>query len=123
MLDARRLTWRLAVAGALAIGAAAAPATAGRLDDFARCLRDNGTTMYGTFWCPQCEAQRELFGRSERYLRYVECAYEDSDEKTPACRKAGIKSYPTWAFPDGSRLTGRQTLERLARQSGCELPE
>jgi len=94
-----------------------------QLDGFARCLRDSGATFYGTYWCPQCAAQRELFGRAERYLRYVECADRGTDAQTPVCKRAGIKGYPTWEFRDGTRVTGRQSLERLAQHTKCDLPK
>jgi glutaredoxin len=106
----------------LATTAGAAHAWKPQLDSFARCVRDSGATFYGTYWCPQCKAQRELFGRADRYIRYVECAEQGTDEQTRACKKAGIKSYPTWEFGDGSRVTGRQPLERLAQHTRCELP-
>jgi hypothetical protein len=101
----------------------AARAWGKRLDDFAKCVSDSGATFYGTYWCPQCTRQRELFGRSDRYVRYVECASEGTDEQKRVCKKAGIRSYPTWEFGDGSRVTGRQSLERLADRTGCALPD
>jgi hypothetical protein len=122
------MTFRgLAGAAAFGLFVAAAPSTAGawgqRLDDFAKCVTDNGATFYGTYWCPQCDRQRELFGRSDHYLNYVECAYRDSDETKRECKRAGIKSYPTWEFGDGSRVAGFQSLRKLADRTGCELPE
>ncbi|MGH7894150.1 MAG: hypothetical protein ACREQL_05730 [Candidatus Binatia bacterium] len=121
----RRRQWKHLAIGACALAVLgfshighAAP-----LDEFARCLRNSPATFYGTFWCPQCDRQRQMFGRSERYLHYVECAYDNGGGQTPACRRARIERYPTWEFGDGSRVTGRQSLEQLSRRSGCKLPE
>ncbi|RMF40028.1 MAG: tandem-95 repeat protein, partial [Planctomycetota bacterium] len=33
-----------------------------------------------------------------------------------------ITEYPTWEFPDGTRLTGVQTLETLSQRSGVPIP-
>jgi hypothetical protein len=118
---------RLAMASVLGLVLAGGASTAGawgqRLDDFAKCVSDSGATFYGTYWCPQCDRQRDLFGMSDRYLNYVECAYRDSDEQKRECKRAGVKSYPTWEFGDGSRMTGFQTLRRLADRTDCALPE
>ena len=112
-----------AIALGVVVGAGSAGAWGQRLDEFARCVTESGAVFYGTYWCPQCTRQRELFGRSDHYIRYVECATEGSDEPKRVCKKAGIKSYPTWEFGDGTRSTGRQSLERLASKTGCTLPD
>jgi hypothetical protein len=38
------------------------------------------------------------------------------------CKQAGIQHYPTWQFPDGSRVEGPQPLNVLADKTGCKLP-
>jgi len=118
-----RLVAAMAVGVLIAGSASTAGAWGQRLDDFAKCITDGGATFYGTYWCPQCDRQREAFGRSDRYLNYVECASRDSDEAKRECKRADIKSYPTWEFGDGTRATGFQSLRRLADRTGCELPE
>ncbi|HXJ33038.1 MAG TPA: hypothetical protein VMS22_03290 [Candidatus Eisenbacteria bacterium] len=107
---------------ALAVLGFVAGARAASLDAFARCLRDRGATFYGASWCPQCAKQRRLFGTSERFLRYVECADEGGDQ-TAACGRAGITGYPTWEFADGTRVAGRLSLEQLGQRAGCKLPD
>ena len=115
---------RLAAAVVLFLFAASTAAAWGRrLDDFAKCVSDSGATFYGTYWCPQCDRQRAVFGSSSRYLNYVECAYRDSDETKRECKRANVRGYPTWDFGDGTRATGFQSLQRLADRTGCEFPE
>lgn len=92
------------------------------LDSFAACLSEKGATFYGAFWCPHCNNQKKLFGTSAKLLPYTECSTPDSKGTTQACQDAGIQSYPTWIFADGSRLTGEQTLQTLAEKTGCVLP-
>lgn len=93
------------------------------LDGFAVCLKEKGATMYGTYWCPYCKKQKEKFGRAERQLKYVECAMPGNPRsQAPVCREAGVTSYPTWTFADGSRTAGVQELSDLAEKTGCALP-
>lgn len=93
----------------------------GKLDTFAACLGEKGATFYGAFWCPHCAEQKALFGTSAKLLPYTECSTPDSKGVTPVCQEAGITSYPTWQYPDGSRTTGVQTLAALAEKTGCPI--
>ena len=94
----------------------------GELDDFALCLNEKGATFYGAFWCPHCKQQKAAFGKSSGKIPYVECSTPDGQRQTTACEEANIRSYPTWEFADGERLTGPQTLTTLADKTGCNLP-
>ncbi|MBI2612457.1 hypothetical protein HYW59_01430 [Candidatus Kaiserbacteria bacterium] len=93
------------------------------LDSFAQCLKDKGAIFYGAFWCPHCQNTKRMFGSSEKLLPYVECSTPDGKAQLQACIDKEIKSYPTWEFADGSRLTGERTLQELADKTGCALPE
>lgn len=106
--------------GTLAYRASNAPTP---LDGFAACLKEKGATMYGTYWCPYCKKQKELFGKAFRSAKYVECAMPGNPRaQAPACRDAGVQSYPTWIFADGSKEVGVQELTDLAEKTGCTLP-
>jgi len=94
----------------------------GELDTFATCLKDQGATFYGAFWCPHCQNQKKLFGKSVDLLPYVECSTPDGQEQTQACQDKKIESYPTWEFKDGSRETGEIPLATLAEKTSCVLP-
>lgn len=94
----------------------------GELDNFAACLSEKGAKFYGAYWCPHCQAQKALFGKSKDKLPYVECA-DSTKAQADACAEAGIQGYPTWIFADMSSTTGEQTLEFLAQKTGCVLPE
>jgi len=96
-------------------------AMARNLDGFARCLRREGARFYGTVWCPHCDAQRELFGRAVRYLPYVECSIDGTQQLRAEC--AGISGFPTWTFRDGSEIPGRLSLEALAGKTGCDVDQ
>jgi hypothetical protein len=94
----------------------------GPLDTFTQCLKDSGTVFYGAFWCPHCQVQKKMFGNSVKLLPYVECSNPDGKTQKQECKDKGVTSYPTWEFPDGSRLTGEVALETLAEKTSCTLP-
>ena len=103
----------------LALLLAGAGVAHANLDDFARCLTKAGARFYGTSWCPHCAAQRRMFGTAFRDVTYVECSVNGTKDTTEECRAAGVTSYPTWTFADGSRATGELSLERLASRTRC----
>ncbi len=92
----------------------------GEFDAFTQCLTDSNVTYYGAFWCPNCQEQERLFGRSKRFINYVECSTPQRTQKA-VCNEAGIEAYPTWDI-DGFRVQGVQPLESLALATSCELP-
>ncbi|NBV77308.1 hypothetical protein EBR66_04055 [bacterium] len=94
-----------------------------KLDGFAQCLKDKGVVFYGAFWCAHCQKTKAMFSRSAALLPYVECSTQNAQDQTPICKEKGIKSYPTWKFPDGSELVGEHTLQEFADKSGCALPQ
>lgn len=98
-------------------------ASPGKYDSFAMCLKDKGAVFYGAFWCPHCIATKKLFGSSQKLLNYVECSTPDGNSQTQACIDKGVKSYPTWEFADGSRLTGEIPLAQLGEKTSCALPD
>lgn len=93
----------------------------GKYDSFASCLKEKKVVFYGAFWCPHCQDQKRLFGKSERYLPYVECSTADGRGQLKVCQDKKINSYPTWEFSNGERLTGRLSLAELAKKTGCKL--
>ena len=84
------------------------------LDDFAKCITENGATMYGAEWCPHCKNQKEMFGDSFQYVNYVECTINKD-----ACLAAGVKGYPTWKFSDGTSQSGEVSIQFLSQKTGC----
>jgi hypothetical protein len=93
-----------------------------RLDAFAKCLTAKQAKMYGAFWCPHCEEQKEKFGSSFQYAPYIECGIKGSKGIEPVCTQAGIKRFPTWIFADGTRVEGEHELDFLGQETGCSLP-
>jgi hypothetical protein len=98
------------------------PPPPGLYTAFAKCIASTPTKFYGAWWCPHCRNQKNEFGDAAQYLPYVECSTPDASGQTQICIDAGIKNYPTWVFPDGSRLTGEVPLATLAQKTSCTLP-
>jgi thiol-disulfide isomerase/thioredoxin len=94
----------------------------GPLDEFASCITGTGAQFYGAFWCPHCQDQKKIFGRSAKKLPYVECSTPDGKGQLPACKEKGIEGYPTWVFADGSRISSKLELTDLAEKTKCTLP-
>ena len=76
--------------------------------------------MYGAYWCPHCANQKQMFGPSFKYVKYVECDPKGNDANPQLCTEKGIDGYPTWIHGD-TRLSGEQTLRELSSISGCKL--
>jgi len=93
----------------------------GKYDDFAQCIANSGAKFYGAWWCPHCQAQKALFGKSAKQLPYVECSTQDQ-KQNKTCDDLGITGYPTWVFPDGSRATGEKTFAELGAKTNCPVP-
>lgn len=92
----------------------------GKFDALAGCLSDKGVKMYGAWWCPHCKNQKDMFGKSFKYINYVECAVPDSrQEQTRECQDAGIEGYPTWVFPDGRIVQGEVKPEKFSDITNC----
>ena len=82
-------------------------------------LADSGALFYGASWCPHCQEQKRLFGASEDRLPYVECSPGGPrGGVASSCVSAGVTTYPTWIFPDGSRVTAVISLRELAERVG-----
>jgi thiol-disulfide isomerase/thioredoxin len=94
----------------------------GKLDIFAACLGQKGAMFYGAFWCPHCQDQKAMFGKSAKLIPYTECSTPDGNSQLAVCKDKKIEGYPTWEFADGSRKTGKVPLETLSEKTGCPLP-
>ncbi len=95
----------------------------GKLDIFAQCLKDKGAVFYGAFWCPHCQNQKTMFGKSQKLLPYVECSTPDGKGQLAVCKEKNVTGYPMWEFSDGSRESGEVSLEKLSEKTSCPLPQ
>lgn len=99
--------------------------SAHKYDGFAHCLKDRGVKMYGAWWCPHCQEQKEKFGETSfKLVPYTECGVPgDVKGQNPQCKQDGITHFPTWQFPPtGERVERVFTLEELGDRTGCSLP-
>jgi hypothetical protein len=94
----------------LGVALFAGPAAASELIDFARCISKAGATYYTADWCPHCARQNEMFGAGLGYVHSVDCTNGCDD----------VRSFPTWTFRDGSRISGVASFDALSRRTGCQ---
>lgn len=94
----------------------------GKYDNFAKCLNDKGAVFFGAFWCPHCQNQKKAFGKSFKYVKYIECSTPDGRGQTKECKDKNIEGYPTWDFTDGSRESSEVPFPKLSEKTGCTLP-
>lgn len=89
----------------------------------AQCLKDNDVTMYGAYWCPNCQKQKRDFGDAFKLLGEVECDPRGENAEPERCIEKEISKTPTWIQEkDGEevkRLLGHQKIEALAEAFGC----
>lgn len=106
----------LILVGGIYLASRSSQPTITGLDDFAKCLTDKGTVMYGAAWCSHCQNTKRTFGESFQYIKYVECPVE-----TQVCIEKQINGYPTWILGDGTKLEGEQSLDNLSKLTSCPL--
>jgi len=88
----------------------------------AQHLKQVGAKMYGAWWCPHCQEQKQLFGKTAAsQFPYIECDPRGQNPQPDLCQTAGIESYPTWEI-NGKTYSGTQSLEELANASGYQGP-
>jgi uncharacterized membrane protein len=100
-------------------GAASSTMSADRLAALADHLRESGATLYGAYWCPHCQEQKQAFGAAAGRLPYVECDPRGTNAQPAACQAAGVRAYPTWII-DGQKIEGEIPPSELGRLSGFE---
>lgn len=120
----RRAIYAVLIVAAFGLAYYLGNCTQHKYDGFARCLTDRGVKVYGAWWCPHCQEQKEKFGASFEYAPYVECGVKgDLHATSQACKDDNIKHYPTWQFPPtGERVERVFSLEELSDRTGCSLP-
>lgn len=82
-------------------------------------MADHGAVMYGSFKCPHCNLQKEMFGGAFRYIKYVECNPKGENADPSLCLAKGIMNYPTWEI-DGKFYEGAMPLEQLSKITGYD---
>jgi len=119
----RRALYTVLIAAAFGLAYYLGERTQHKYDGFARCLSARGVKMYGAWWCPHCEEQKEAFAKSFKYVPYVECGVKgDTHVQAQVCKDENVHHYPTWQFPPtGERVERVFSLEELSDRTGCPL--
>ncbi len=85
------------------------------MEEFAKCLSEK-SVLYGASWCLHCKSQKEMFGSSVKYIKFVDC--EASIENQNECIAKGLQAYPAWEI-DGRLYLGEKSFKELSELSGC----
>jgi glutaredoxin len=86
----------------------------------AQHLKQVGAKMYGAFWCPYCQNQKQLFGQEAvAQLNYIECDPTGKNARPEVCQAKGIQGLPTWEIK-GKFYEGTKSLEELANLSSYQ---
>jgi glutaredoxin len=89
-----------------------------RYDALGRCMASKQVKMFGAYWCPHCADQKEILGKSYRFV-YEECGVPGSHAEQEECKAQGVKVFPTWRLPDGSLKPGVFSAQELSDKTGC----
>jgi uncharacterized membrane protein len=81
-------------------------------------LTKQGAKMYGSYWCPHCYEQKQLFGKQAwAKITYIECAEDAIENPQPkVCQQANIQRFPTWII-DGKAEPQVKKLAKLAEMT------
>ncbi|MCI1729198.1 MAG: vitamin K epoxide reductase family protein [Chiayiivirga sp.] len=91
-----------------------------RLAALAAHLDARGAKFYGASWCPNCQEQKDIFGRAADALPYVECSPNGRQGAIAmSCLSANVTAYPTWIIR-GRPYQEVLQPEELARRSGFD---
>ncbi|HAC92495.1 MAG TPA: hypothetical protein DCF63_17975 [Planctomycetaceae bacterium] len=88
---------------------------------FAKALAATTTVLFGADWHSGTTDQRQLFQDGAKYLPFVNVTNPNRSPNQTASQN-NITAYPTWVFPDGSRLEGVQSLATISLRSGVAIP-
>jgi hypothetical protein len=120
----KRILYAVLIVAAFGLAYYLGNRTQHKYDGFAHCLSDRGVKMYGAWWCPHCQEQKEVFGASFEYVPYIECGVKgDLHAQSQVCKDEKVNHYPTWQFPPtGERVERIFTPQELSDRTGCALP-
>src|SRR5262249_33952120 len=94
-------------------------------DPMARALAEHltktGAKMYGAYWCPHCQQQKAIFGRSANRLPYIELSPCGQPAPQPTeFRNASMNMYPSLVI-NRQRTKEFMRLKQLSDASGFNL--
>jgi glutaredoxin len=95
------------------------PATDNAERELALHLKKIGAVMYGTYWCPYCNKQKQVFGDAISEIQYIECDPRGNDPHPELCDSFGVSGYPTWQI-NGRSYSGSYALKDIATISGYQ---
>ena len=77
-----------------------------------KCIGKN-SKLYVQLGCHACNIQKNLFGENYKYLKVVDCLFEQE-----LCKEKQIEATPTWIINE-KEYRGVQSIEKLQELTGC----
>ncbi len=87
----------------------------------AQALTAANVKLYGAAWAADSTQQRELFEDGGDFLPFIEVTNPDRMLNQIGSLE-NITVFPTWKFPDGSRVEGVLGINEIADRSGVTIP-
>lgn len=81
------------------------------LEDFVRCLNNEGIKLYFSPTSSECKSQKKLFKDAFPYLDIIDCSLEDCSD---------LEEVPAWEI-DGKVIYGKQEIKNLEELTGCKI--
>ena len=77
----------------------------------AQCLNEKGAELYTALYCPDCEKQKQIFGKALELISKIDCDEADC---------SNIRELPAWYFNKTFHY-GYKNLTELDDISGCNI--
>lgn len=113
------VTALVTIAGCAQIPAITGSNTPPATTALAEHLTQTGAKMYGTYWCPYCERQEQMFGDAITKVQVIECDPQGDKAQPQLCTQAKVSSFPTWEI-NGQLYEGLRSLDDLATISNYQ---
>ena len=88
------------------------------LKEFNECLANNGVVIYGSEWCPACQALIQTLGGKDA----VESVYVECTQNQERCTQEAKTGYVPEIQINGEVYSGQRTIAALAQITGCQAP-
>jgi thioredoxin reductase (NADPH) len=72
-------------------------------------------TVYGTFWCPDCQRSKQFLGEHQIPYRWVDIEEDAAGERFVIRANAGKRRIPTIVFADGTIFSSPSNAELAAK--------
>lgn len=88
-------------------------------EEFNKCLADFGMVIYGSEWCPACNALVQTLGGNDK----VKSVYVDCTKEGERCQEELKTNFIPEIQINGVVYDGSRSLSALSDLTGCKIPK